>query len=196
MPISIHGKQYLTVAERVNSFREKNPNWGIETEIVSNDAEIIIMKAVIKDESGRVVGTGYAEEQRNSSHINKTSALENGETSAIGRALACIGYGGEQYASANEVSEAVIDQAKQAVASFFIKHNEKVKEHLSSIECIKATLKQQETSGAAEAWLEIPQEDQKVLWLAPTKGGIFTTEEREMIKSSEFRKATHPGETE
>ena len=107
--VNIHGKQYKTVALRVNEFREDKPDFGLETELISND-EFVIMKAIIKDEKGRVIATGFAEEKRGSSMINKTSALENCETSAIGRALAAFGLAGEEYASADEVANAINQQ--------------------------------------------------------------------------------------
>ena len=107
--VNIHGKQYKTVALRVNEFRKDHPAFGLETELVQN-TDLVIMKALIKDESGRVIATGYAEEKRNSTNINKTSALENCETSAIGRALAAFGLAGEEYASADEVANAINQQ--------------------------------------------------------------------------------------
>ena len=108
--VNIHGKQYKTVALRVNEFRESHPDWGIVTEIVEADENLVIMRAAILNETDRIIGTGYAEEQRGSSMINKTSALENCETSAIGRALAACGYAGTEYASANEVENAIHQQ--------------------------------------------------------------------------------------
>jgi hypothetical protein len=68
------------------------------------------MKATISDEKGRVIATGHAEEVRASSQINKTSALENAETSAIGRALAALGMAGTEFASADEVAQAIKQQ--------------------------------------------------------------------------------------
>ena len=111
MPVKIHNKDYLTVAERVSTFRSDHPDYGIETDVIENTPEIVIVKAtisrVLESKDGAlgevVVGTGYAEEIRGSSNINKTSALENCETSAIGRALASIGLHGGSYASANEL---------------------------------------------------------------------------------------------
>jgi hypothetical protein len=115
--INIHGKSYRTVALRVNLFRESLPlttGWGIHSEIVHQDAEKVIMRAWVTDPEGRIIGTGYAEEVRKASKINATSALENCETSAIGRALAACGYGGEEYASANEVQGAIASQEEMA----------------------------------------------------------------------------------
>ena len=108
--VKIHNKNYKTVALRVNEFhKEKTENMRINTELVFHDDVRVVMKALVYD-SDVVVGTGYGEEFRDSSKINKTSAMENAETSAIGRALACIGLGGEEYASADEVIRAISQQ--------------------------------------------------------------------------------------
>jgi hypothetical protein len=102
--VNIRGKEYHTVSKRVSDFREKfGLSHGITTEILGND-EIVTIRATITDRSdGFVVATGTAEERRGSSQINKTSALENAETSAIGRALAALGIGGTEFASADDV---------------------------------------------------------------------------------------------
>ena len=111
--VSIHGKQYKTVVLRVNEFREScsvQDGWGVNTVIAYEDDAKVIMKAMIIDPDGRVVGSGHGEEFRAEGKINKTSAMENAETSAIGRALASIGLGGEEYASADEVLRAIGQQ--------------------------------------------------------------------------------------
>ena len=106
--VNIHGKQYKTVAARVNDFREQAEfHYGLVTEIIHADEIVVRMKASIVSPDGFVVATGHAEEYRDSSKINKTSALENAETSAIGRALAAFGLGGTEFASADEVARAI-----------------------------------------------------------------------------------------
>ena len=116
--VSIHGKQYKTVVLRVNEFRENcsiQDGWGVNTIIVYQDNDKVIMKAIITDPEGRTVGSGHGEEIRAQGKINKTSAMENAETSAIGRALASIGLGGEEYASADEVLRAISQQEEEPV---------------------------------------------------------------------------------
>jgi hypothetical protein len=108
--VNIHGKQYQTVAFRVGKFREAHKEYSLTTEIVTRDENCVVMKATITNESGRVLATGHSEEYRQSSTINKTSALENAETSAIGRALASLGLGGTEFASSDEVARAVSGQ--------------------------------------------------------------------------------------
>lgn len=115
--VTIHGKQYQTVALRVGKFREKHPSHTLLTEIVSRDEEFVVMVAKILDESGRLIATGHSEEKRSASQINRTSALENAETSAIGRALAAFGLGGTEFATADEVANAIAQQnAPKSVA--------------------------------------------------------------------------------
>ena len=89
--VDIHGKVYLTVARRINDFREAHPNYGIKNEVLSIDAESVVVKSIITDETGRELSSGIAEEVRTASKINRTSAVENCETSAVGRALAFFG---------------------------------------------------------------------------------------------------------
>lgn len=110
--VNIKGKEYQTVALRVQKFREAHPAWSLTSEVLFRDADCVVMKSIIADETGRVLATGHAEEYRKSSQINGTSALENAETSAHGRALAALGIGGTEFASANEVQNAIHQQAK------------------------------------------------------------------------------------
>jgi hypothetical protein len=110
--VNIHGREYQTVASRVQRFREKcGEDYGIITELVEAGEDRVIMKASI-GKGGDVIATGYAEERRDSSQINRTSALENAETSAIGRALAAFGLGGTEYATADEVATAIGQRAE------------------------------------------------------------------------------------
>lgn len=105
--VNIRGRQYETVALRVQRFREAHPTWRLTTDIIHRDEVCVVMVASIADEAGHVLATGHAEEYRKASEINRTSALENCETSAIGRALAALGLGGTEFASADEVARAV-----------------------------------------------------------------------------------------
>lgn len=107
----IKGKDYAEVNERIKVFRMLCPNGAIETELLSNNNGMVIMKATIKDENGRVLGTGTAYEKENSSFINKTSYIENCETSAVGRALGMLGIGIDtSVASYEEVANAIQNQ--------------------------------------------------------------------------------------
>ena len=106
--VDIKGKSYKLIVQRVNEFRENYPEFGVETEVLHHDEIRVVAQVRIFDEQGRIRGSGVAEEFREASRINKTSAMENCETSAFGRALASMGYGGDvAYASAEEVVNAM-----------------------------------------------------------------------------------------
>ena len=81
---------YETVEQRLAKFWEKFPNGQVFTQIHHYDDNKVVFRAEIyKDISDpRPVATGYAEELRDASPVNRTSHVENAETSAIGRALA------------------------------------------------------------------------------------------------------------
>ena len=108
---NIRGKEYQTVALRVSKFRDAHPMYALTSSVVLRDEDCVVMQAQIADETGRVLATGHAEEYRKASQINRTSALENCETSAIGRALAAFGFGGTEFATANEVLNAIHQQS-------------------------------------------------------------------------------------
>jgi hypothetical protein len=103
--------EYAQVNERIKAFRMLCPGGAIETELLSNENGICVFKAIVKDEEGRVLGTGTAYEKQGSSFINQTSYIENCETSAVGRALGMLGLGIDvSVASAEEVQNAIINQ--------------------------------------------------------------------------------------
>ena len=109
--VSIRGKMYAMVNTRVKIFRKHFASESrIKTEMIHNDLEKVSMKATvfIKDNGEWVeLGNGHAEEFRADSNVNKNSAVENCETSAIGRALASCGLSGDEYASSFEVENAM-----------------------------------------------------------------------------------------
>lgn len=115
--VNIHGKEYATVAFRLQQFRAKYPLGSIITTLVSDGEGVIVMRTDVyintTPDTTLPIATGWAEEVRGSSNINKTSALENCETSAVGRALGFAGFGSaEQIASADEVTVAIARQKK------------------------------------------------------------------------------------
>jgi hypothetical protein len=122
--VNIKGKDYKTVALRVQEFREQFPNYFLTTEIIKIDDEQCIVKAYagIHREDGTVqtFATGHAQEFRKASQINGTSYVENCETSAIGRCLSALGLSGTEFASANEVVNAIHQQNNKVVSGDFI----------------------------------------------------------------------------
>ena len=116
--IKIHNNDYATVALRIGILRR---NLGasvatIQTAILhQDDKKVIVRSEVFID--GKLVSTGLAEELRAASRINQTSALENAETSAVGRALAMLGLTNDKIASAEEVSGAIVQSDKKLTAA-------------------------------------------------------------------------------
>ena len=115
--VAIKGKDYVQVSERVKAFRSICPGGTIETEMVYFEAGRVMFKATVKDQDDRILATGYSEEKEGSTMINKTSFVENCETSAVGRALGFAGIGIDaSMASAEEVATAIVNQNKPAPA--------------------------------------------------------------------------------
>lgn len=109
--VNIKGKDYVQVNDRVKAFRSVCPGGVIETEMVYYEGGRVMFKATVKDQDDRILATGYAEEKEGSTMINKTSFIENCETSAVGRALGFAGIGIDgSMASAEEVATAIINQ--------------------------------------------------------------------------------------
>ena len=107
----IKGKDYAEVNQRIKAFRMCYPQGIIETEMISNENGVCVFKANVCSEHGILLGTGHAYEKEDSSFINKTSYIENCETSAVGRALGMAGFGIDvSVASAEEVQNAINNQ--------------------------------------------------------------------------------------
>lgn len=110
----LKGKDYAEVNQRIKAFRMVHPNGAIKTDIISLEDGVVTMKTTIFDDDSRVIGTGMAQEKEGSTFINKTSFIENCETSAVGRALGMCGFGIDiSVASYEEVANAIENQNKQ-----------------------------------------------------------------------------------
>ncbi len=113
----VKGKEYAEVNQRIKAFRMLYPEGIIRTYIVSLENGICVMKADVCDSEGKLLGTGHAYEKEGSTFINKTSYIENCETSAVGRALGMCGIGiNTSVASYEEVSNAIAQQEEEKIA--------------------------------------------------------------------------------
>lgn len=113
--INIKGKQYITVNERLIYFRSQPmfKGWRILEEVVELNDKEGLFKVSILDKENNIIALAHAQEYRDSSYINKTSFVENGFTSALGRALGYLGVGIDiSIASADEMVNAVNNQNK------------------------------------------------------------------------------------
>jgi len=127
--MGIHGKDYTMVAQRVEAFRKfAGTEWSITSEILEDNGNRVLMRATITDRNGFIVSDGLAEEIRGHG-VNKTSAIENAQTSAWGRALAALGLHGGKMASVDEITIAknkdkIIDAEKEHEEAVRAERNE------------------------------------------------------------------------
>ena len=115
--IKIHNNDYATVALRIAILRRNlGTTATISTNIIFHDDKKVIVRSEVFIDN-KLVSTGLAQELRAASRINQTSALENAETSAVGRALAMLGLTNDKIASAEEVSGAIVQSDKKLTAA-------------------------------------------------------------------------------
>ena len=129
--IDIKGKPYIEVHERIKFFRDEYKGYSMTSEIIEHSNGSIIIRALITDENGKLVSSGIAREKEGDGFINKSSYVENCETSAWGRALGNLGIGIDaSIASANEVQNAMRQQSKPELNEKHPKWDE-VKKYIS-----------------------------------------------------------------
>ena len=103
----------------------------------------------------------------------------------------CVLKEGASKEEADDFKESEESEAEREL-SWLIAHNEACMNHLGSMYFVKQYLVGDDPKwdSAAEAWEEIPNDDKVLIWKAPSKGGFFTTKERQQIKSTEFIEAS------
>lgn len=139
--ILFKGKKYVLVADRINYFNEIYPKGSITTELLSTpDADMVVIKATVIPQEGQVyTGMSQAKYSDTQSFVNKTSALENAETSAVGRALAFMGIGViDSIASVDEINKTTYSRGygadvpvQSTEVAFCAKHNVKMQKFSS-----------------------------------------------------------------
>lgn len=174
----VKGKEYAEVNQRIKAFRLVCPNGKIENEILSVENGVCIIKSTVSDENGKVLGVGHAYEKEGSSYINKTSFIENCETSAVGRALGMCGIGVDtSVASYEEVANAIVQQkgksekqqSKSEKPTDFVKANANYASVIAAEKGI--TAKEVLDRAVAQAGIDDPQAICKVLcdWMRKVK---------------------------
>ena len=121
---------------------------------------------------------------KNNSVINPTSReVSDNRMRCLTKCIAMFGMGHYIYAGEDlpdpEITQAAIDDKYKALCETLN----------GTIEAIKESIESGDYSSGSEAWQELTEDEKMGLWKAPTKGGCFTTQERETMKSPEFRKA-------
>ena len=105
--INIKGKEYVPVVERVKEAHKLDEKVSILSEVIADTEDYVSIKSTVTFKG--IVYTGHSSASKKTGMM-KDVALEVAETSAIGRALACLGIGGTEFASANEVVNAIHQQ--------------------------------------------------------------------------------------
>lgn len=119
-PVEIKGKKYAEVSQRIKAFRMCFPEGFIRTQIVSHENSLVVIRAEVGHDD-KVLGTGTAFEEQNANYINKTSYIENCETSAVGRALGMAGFGVDAaVASAEEMTSMQNSRSADEAGATFI----------------------------------------------------------------------------
>jgi hypothetical protein len=131
---NIKGKQYVEVNERVKAFKSLSEykDMSMETEIVQLTDDTCVIRALIKDSSGRILATGMAQEDKSSSRINQTSYVENCETSAVGRALGFVGIGIDTSIATSDEVDLAIKKQETTKAPATVKSPAKTQDTASS----------------------------------------------------------------
>lgn len=154
---------YETVEERLVKFWKEHPDGQIHTKVLEHSAARFIVEAAIyrTEADARPWTTGLAEETVQGRGVNATSALENCETSAIGRALANAGYATKGKRASREEMTKVAEQTK-------------VK---AKIDEVKAKM-----ADTAKEYVPVPKEDDP--WAIRTAEPVVTMEDAvETVKS-------------
>ncbi len=169
----IKGKEYAEVNQRIKAFRSVYPQGTINTTMLSNENGVCVFKAQVISEDGTLLATGTAYEKEDSSFINKTSYIENCETSAIGRALGIAGFGIDvSVASAEEVQNAIQNQEPT---------KEEAEEYTLTFGKYKG-LKLKEVPSNYIEWLLSNSEDKRLHKLIELELGIVLPSEEEQVK--------------
>lgn len=131
----IKGREYVEVDQRIMAFWELYPNGRIETKILGDNGERCTFMASAYD-GDTLLATGHAFEDRQG-YINKTSYLENCETSAVGRCLGILGIGViGGVATAEEVTNAIAQQPIQGCCTACgLVYNFESKDQMDSFTC-------------------------------------------------------------
>src|SRR5210317_862989 len=152
--VTIQGKQYVEVNERLKHFRSTYIGYSLISEVVNINDTSITIKATIYDDKQNPIASGIAQEVKGTTFINKTSYIENCETSAWGRALANLGIGiDESVASADEVATAIKNQGPELNHSQ-VSSDKNWMEHKDFNECVRAMNEQSDIQERARLYNE------------------------------------------
>ena len=183
--VDISGTWYKKVSARLAQFREANPTHSISTSLEYTE-KTVRAETEIRDPDGRLIANGHSEKRWRNGEAGRSVGVERAETGAVGRALAFFGLPGDDLGigSADEIVDAVEDRTQEleGALSRILAHIAAVDRCWDSVVEIRSALANERWEDFVLAYDELDNQDKVDLWLAPSKGGIFSTEERKLIK--------------
>ena len=171
-----HGK-YADLASVVTAIKEPLANMGLSyTQFPSVNDDSAGVMTVLMHRSGQWMRSFY------------TLPLVRRDVHSVGSAITYSRRYALQAVAGIPADDDDGDMASQPLDAIAI-HNQACVNNLMSIAEVKNAIAQERWDAAAEAYHEISNDDHEAMWIAPSKGGIWTTHERKMIHSDEFNAA-------
>ena len=150
-------------------------------------ANRIGVETMLMHSSGEWINSSFSMPMQQSKQMTQAQCAGSILTYARRYALAAVAGITQEDNDAALQKQAVKQQEQQTQTAKQL-HDLALNDHLESVDVIKQAIKEDDLSTGAEAWFELDEETQRALWLAPSKGGIFSTHERKVMKE-DFRKA-------
>ena len=178
MPITINGKQYQKVSERLIKLREMWPDAIINTELEVGQNSAFV-KAVVEADNRFATGHAFCQ-------LGEDKAVEKCESVAVGRAMSFLhpDLMGEEIASADEMADWNRGTVEKEFAQKYRRYGEALQRNLVYCGLIQDHLDEGRLSEAWSMWNEIDEEDRQALRVAATKGGWLTVEQGKRLKEA------------
>ena len=181
---------HYQIQEATRAFGPIGKGWGyIAGSPLFEGGAIIIPITVWHGDKSNTFGPVYGCSDMSSKRLD-VDAPKKATTDGLTKALSLLGFNADVFLGKFDDNKYVKEVAEEIEKSNIEKLRQATyKKHKASVDAIKEAISNGDISSAAEAWFELEKEEKESLWVAPSKGGVFTTQEREIIKSSEFRQS-------
>ena len=174
--------KYADLGEVVRAVKQPFANHGLSyTQFPIREGESAGVITMLMHTSGQWMRQGYT------LPLAKFDAQATGSAITYARRYALQSIAG--IPSADDDGNQAVQAAPKEIPDELAEHNRVAQECWSSVACIKQAIQDGQWDELAEAWEELTNDEKKALWVAPSKGGIFTTLERKALKSDEFNQA-------
>lgn len=177
--------KYADLSQVLQIIRPVFGKYGLSlTQFPGGDGEKVIIDSMLMHSSGEWLSKEYSMKVEKAKGM--TLAQGSGSVITYMRRYAAAAIAGitqeDTDAAAQRNNNAQADAQAEGARVAKEAHDIALRDNLASVNAVKAGIADNDISTAAEAWQELTEDVQRALWLATTKGGIFTTEERKTIK--------------